>query len=59
MFIELTTCEGLTFLLNTRCIEQVCNNGEKGCLIYIQNDEFNPYYVEEPYGYLRSVLLNK
>lgn len=58
MFIELTTCDEITFLFNIHCIEQVCKNGE-GCLIYIQNDDFSPYCVREPYEYLRNVLLNR
>lgn len=60
MFIELTTHDDIKFLLNTRCIEQVVRNSEKGgSMIYVQNDEFNPYLVKEPYEYIRIILLNK
>lgn len=59
MFIELTTREDIKFLLNINCIEQVTKDGERGSIIYIQNDEFNPYLIKEPYEYLRSILLNK
>ena len=59
MFIELTTRDDFHFLLNINCIEQITKDGERGCLVYIQNDEFNPYYVKEPYEYLRNVLLNR
>ena len=59
MFIELTTHDDMKFLLNIRCIEQVAIDGERGSIIYVQNDEFNPYLIKEPYEYIRSILLNK
>lgn len=59
MFIELTTRDDIRFLLNTRCIEQVAKDGERGSIIYVQNDEFSPYLIKEPYEYIRSILLNK
>ena len=59
MFIELTTRDDIRFLLNTRCIEQVAKDGERGSIIYVQNDEFNPYLIKEPYEYIRNILLNR
>lgn len=59
MFIELTTRDDIRFLLNLRCIEQVAKDGERGSIIYVQNDEFSPYLIKEPYEYIRSILLNK
>jgi hypothetical protein len=59
MFIELTTRENIKFLLNIRCIEQVAKDGERGSIIYVQNDEFSPYIIKESYEYIRSILLNR
>lgn len=61
MFIELTTRDDIRFLLNTRYIEQVAEDGERGSIIYVQNDEFNPYFIliKEPYEYIRNILLNR
>ena len=59
MFIEVTTHDDISFLLNIRCIEQVAKDGERGSMIYIQNDEFNPYFIKEPYEYIRNILLYK
>ena len=58
MFIELTTHDNIKFLLNIRCIEQVTKDSERGSIIYVQNDEFNPYFIQESYEYIRSILLN-
>ena len=59
MFIELTTRENIKFLLYIRCIEQVAKDGERGSIIYVQNDEFSPYIIKESYEYIRSILLNR
>ena len=59
MFIEVTTRDDIRFLLNIRCIEQVIKDGERGSIIYVQNDEFSPYLIKESYEYLRNILLNK
>lgn len=59
MFIELTTHDNIKFLLNTKCIEQVAKDGERGSMIYVQNDEFSPYLIKEPYEYIRAILLNR
>ena len=59
MFIEVTTRDDIKFLLNTRCIEQVAKDDEKGSMIYVQNDAFSPYFIKEPYEYIRNILLNR
>ena len=40
--IELTTRDDA----NIRCVEQIANDGEIGSMIYVQNDEFNPYLIK-------------
>ena len=60
MFIEVTTHDDISFLLNTEFIEQVSRNDSRGgSMIYIHNDEFNPYFIKEPYEYIRNILLYK
>jgi hypothetical protein len=59
MFIELTTHDDIKFLLNINCIEQLTKDGERGSMIYVQNDEFSPYLIKEPYEYLRNILLSR
>jgi hypothetical protein len=59
MFIEVTNHDNIKFLLNISCIEQVASDGERGSIIYVQNNEFSLYLIKEPYEYIRRILLNK